>query len=186
MELTEHLSQIPTGMKIDNEKDLQIKMIKYLSSFFTVYSEVWSTDDKRRIDLIIIHKSDFLRKFPIGIEIKIVAKKRGKDLGRWLIQASDYAKKDFRNFGKCLIVTCPQVSGYYLLEGELMNQHITEEGYSKDNNISTFLGQFGLGEFQKYFRSTQTLYRIVFKGQIIWDSYNDSFRPHNYERLCKL
>jgi hypothetical protein len=167
------------------ESDLKIKMINYLTPFFLVEQEVWSTDNKKRIDLVIVHKSDLNKKYPIGIEIKKDDKKRGKQLALWLKQASVYSEKEFKGYGKCLITTCPQVSGFYLREGEFMNQHEFENGVSQDNNIATFLSEFNIGEFQKYTRNSVTLYRIAYKGQIIWDRHENSFRTHNYERLCK-
>lgn len=167
------------------EAELQVKMVKYLTPFFFVEPEVWSTDGKKRIDLVIVHRSDLSKKYPIGIEIKKDDKKRGKELALWLKQATIYTEKEFTGYGKCLIITCPQVSGYYLKEGEFMNQHEFESGYSQDNNIATFLSEFKIGEFQKYTRNSATLYRIAYKGQIIWDRKDDSFRSHNYERLCK-
>jgi len=135
--------------------------------------------------LVIIHRSDVDKKYPIGIEIKKDDKKRGKQLACWLKQATIYSEKEFKGYGKCMIITCPQVSGYYLREGEFMNQHDFEEGYEHDNNIATFLSEFNIGEFQKYTRNSVTLGRIAYKGQIIWDRKEDSFRPHNYSRLCK-
>lgn len=173
-------------MSVDNqdEKQLQERMFKFMSKYFIVEYEVWSTNHKRRIDLIAIHKTDSLKKYPIGIEIKINQKKTGKDIAEWLKQANDYSLLDFVNYGKCLIITCPQVSGLYMREGEYMHIHEDENGYGQDNNISTFLGQFNIGEVQKYIRNGTAMLRIVFKGQIIWDQHNDSFRSHNYDRLC--
>lgn len=165
-----------------SEKELHDKIARYLSKFFTVTNEVKSTDGKRRIDMIIIHFTDEEMKYPVGIEIKINDKKRGKDLANWLKQASDYTTKEFKGFGKCLIVTCPQVSDYYLKEGELMNQHETPTDCGQANNIGTFIGQFGIGEMQKY---DDKYFRIVFKGQIIWDSKYNNFNKANYDRLCR-
>jgi hypothetical protein len=165
-----------------SEDVLHKKIAVYLSKYFKVTNEVKSTDKKRRIDMVIIHLTDTEMKYPIGIEVKINDKKRGKDLANWLKQASDYATKEFIGFGKCLIVTCPQVSGYYLREGELMNQHETESGCGQANNIGTFLSQFGVGEMQK---EDGKYFRIVFKGQTIWESKYNRFNFANYDRLCR-
>lgn len=193
MEYTHSLNLIRIGMENERtEIEIQISLLKYLSKYFFVYPEVWSTDGKRRIDIIAIHKSDELRIYPIGIEVKRDVKKRGKDLAAWLIQSSDYSTKNFIGFGKCLIITAPQVSGTYLNEGKDMHQHLDEFlNPSKDNNIATFLGQFKIGEMQKYVfvdyksKSQSTHYRFVYLGQKIWDSRDDDFRFNNYERLCK-
>jgi hypothetical protein len=166
------------------EPELVVNMTKYLSKFFTVTSEVWSTDGKRRIDMIIIHHSDIQKKYPIGLELKSIDKKRGKNLAEWLKQAHDYSLKEFRGFGKCLIITCPQVSGYFLNEGDLMNKHEPGTQFCQANNVSTFLSQFGVGEFQKYIENDKPYFQIVFSGQIIWSSKRNDLRANNYERLC--
>lgn len=170
----------------DSEKELHVKMISFLKRYFYVYSEVYSEDKTSRIDLIILHHSDKEKKYPIGIEIKVKAKKRGKNLAEWVKQAARYSEKTFKGFGECLIITCPQISGNYLKEGVEMHQHEDENGCSPDNNVSTFLGQFKIGEFQKYKDFIGKIkYRIVYKGSIIWDMRDNILRFHNYERLLK-
>jgi len=168
-----------------DEKELQLKMENYLSRYFHIESEVKSTDWKGRIDLIVIHKTDISRKYPIGIEIKVNAKKTGKDIAAWLRQANGYANMNFIGYGKCLIVTCPQISGLYMREGELMHQHENDEGCPADHNVSTFVGHFGIGEVQKYVRNNKRYLRIVFKGKILWEQHNNIFRYHNYDALCQ-
>lgn len=169
-----------------SEKEFQDKMIKFLKHYFYVFSEVWSTDSQCRIDLVIIHFSDKERKYPIGIEIKIDDIKRGKNLALWIKQGERYSKKDFKGFGKMPVIACPQISGLYFKEGEYMHQHFKEGSYSADNNVGTFLGQFGMGEFQKYYWSFDvTKYRIVFKGKILWDMKDNILRMHNYDKLCR-
>jgi hypothetical protein len=175
-----------------NEKELQNKMGLFLSQYFFVNYEVWSTNHVKRIDLIIVHKSDADKKYPIGIEIKIDEKKKGKELANWIKQASTYSKLNFNGFGRCLIVTYPQISGTYLNEGTEMNQHIDEFGVArKDHNISTFLSSFGIGEMQRYVyenyknKTKKEYIRIVYLGQVIWDLKDNELRTTNYERLCK-
>lgn len=176
----------------ENEKILQLKLASFLSKYFEVDYEVWSVCGTKRIDLIIVHKLDIEKRYPIGIEIKVDDKKKGKQLADWIKQASTYSQLKFKGFGKCLIVTYPQVSGTYLNEGTEMNQHIDEFGQCrKDHNIATFLSSFGIGEMQRYYFSdyktgTKKEYlRIVYLGQIIWDLKDNDFRINNYERLCK-
>jgi len=170
----------------DSEKVLHEKMIRFLKRYFYVFSEVWSDDKTSRIDLVILHHSDKERKYPIGIEIKVKEKKTGRSLADWLRQAIRYTENTFKGFGKCLIITCPQISGYYLKEGSEMHQHEDEKGCREDHNASTFLGQFKIGEFQKYIGKFDKQYmRIVYKGSIIWDMKDNILRMHNYERLCK-
>jgi hypothetical protein len=172
-------SQDDAKDKVTEEK-LQKSMAAYLSKYFLVFLEVWDTTHKFRIDLVIIHKSDTEKKYPIGVEIKLVGKKRGKDLALWLKQASNYASLNFNVFGKCLIVTCPQISDYYMKEGSMMHHHDQSTLYA--NNIGDFIGQFNVGELQKI---DQHNCRIVFKGQVIWDSIYDELHANNYVRLCQ-
>lgn len=168
------------------EKELQERMVKYLKKFFFVESEVYSTDNKCRIDLIIIHHSDKEKKYPIGIEIKLNEKKRGKDLANWIKQSSEYSKKEFKGYGKCLIITCPQISGLYLREGIEMSFHEIEGDFGQANNVGTFLGQFGLGEFQKFTDFfDKKKFRIVYKGFIIWSEKDNILRFHNYDKLVR-
>jgi len=169
----------------DSEKVLHEKMIKFLKKYFYVFSEVCSDDMTSRIDLVLIHHSDKEKKYPIGMEIKVKAKKTGRLLADWLKQAERYSTKSFRGFGKCLIITCPQISGYYLREGLEMHDHEIEGDFGEANNAGTFLGQFKIGEFQKFLWHEKTKYRIVYKGLTIWNMKDNILRMHNYERLVK-
>jgi len=74
------------------EDKLQENISKYMSTWFNVTREVKSNDGKCRIDIIMIHKSDIYKKYPIGIEVKLVEKKQGKDLAKWLKQAYKYTQ----------------------------------------------------------------------------------------------
>jgi len=153
-----------------------------------VEKEVWSVDYKKRIDIAMVHKSDIAKTYPIGIEIKTFDKKTGSDAGKWLKQAQNYSEKDFINYGKMLIIVAPQFSGNVFEEGILMHKHIHNGSPSQDHNVSTFLGQFNIGEFQRYnfenyiSKNIVRLSRIVYNGRIIWDERNNTFRPQNIKR----
>lgn len=168
------------------EKELQSRIAGFLSRWFDVEMEVGSTDTKKRIDLVIVHKSDTMRQYPIGIEIKLNDKKTGSDAGQWLKQAAGYCQKEFMGYGKCMIIVAPQFSGFVLEEGDLMDKHpMSDWRISHQHNVNTFLGQFNIGELQKYIRSGDNkMFRIVYNGSIIWDNYDDRFRISNYTRLC--
>ena len=171
------------------EKELQEKLARYLKKWFNVELEVWSIDRKCRIDIAMIHKTDILKIYPIGIEIKTFDKKTGADAGKWLKQASKYSELDFTGYGKMLIIVAPQFSENVFSEGLLMHKHLQEHGSAgQAHNVSTFLGQFNLGEFQRYnfenhyTHSIERKSRIVFNGLIIWDEKRDTFRPQNIKR----
>lgn len=173
------------------EKELQNKIWRYLIKYFNVELEVWSTDHKKRIDIAMIHKSDISKEYPIGIEIKTFDKKTGSDAGKWMHQAQHYSELDFIGYGKMLIIVAPQFSENVFSEGKLMHKHIFTGDASPDHNVATFLGQFHLGEFQRYNfedhynHKTIRLARIVYKGLIIWNERNDDFRPQNIILRCK-
>lgn len=173
------------------EKELQESIGKYLSRFFKVEYEVWSIDRRKRIDIAMIHKTDIERKYPIGIEIKTFDKKTGSDAGKWLFQAQTYSDLSFSGYGKMFIIIAPQFSENVFSEGVLMHKHIFDGSAGQDHNVTTFLGQFNIGEFQRYnyedhIKHIKIRYsRIVFGGLLIWDERRDIFRPKNIELRCK-
>lgn len=179
------------GMKLISEKELQESIARYLSRYFHVEREVWSIDHKKRIDIAMIHKSDIAYQYPIGIEVKTFDKKTGSDAGKWMHQAQFYSEIDFIGYGRMLIIVAPQFSEIVFSEGMLMHKHVFEEGASPDHNVATFLGQFHLGEFQRYnFQNYVTgikkrFARIVYKGLIVWDERDDVFRSQNIALRCK-
>ena len=169
------------------EKQLQEKISQYLANYFQVEIEVWSQDHSRRIDIVLVHKSDIKKEYPIGIEIKTDDKKTGSSLGQWLHQANDYTLRQFNGYGKLLIITYPQISGKCLAEGMLMHFHnVFESGsLALQHNVNTFLGQFNIGELQKYQFNDKTYLRIVFNARLIWDHRKNEFRTDNYILSCK-
>lgn len=173
------------------ENDLQYSIAKYLNRFFKVEREVWSENKTKRIDIAMVHKTDIQKEHPIGIEIKTFDQKTGSDAGKWLFQAQRYSELSFIGYGKMLIIVAPQFSENVFAEGKLMHKHIFRGDPSPDHNVATFLGQFGIGEFQRYnyedYRTHEIkrLSRIVFNGLLIWDEKNDSFRPQNINLRCK-
>lgn len=170
-----------------DEKELQDKIALFLAAYFNVEKEVWSMDRKCRIDIAMVHKSDTERLYPIGIEIKTDDKKTGSSLGQWLKQANRYTLKSFINYGKLLVITYPQISGKCLAEGMLMHPHnVFESGdLACQHNVNTFLGQFNIGELQKYQHQDKTYLRIVFNSRMIWDHRRNDFRVNNYLFTCK-
>ena len=174
-----------------NEDELQAKLANYLSKYFVVKREVWSIDHKKRIDIAMFHKSDIEKAYPIGIEIKTFDKKTGSDAGKWMHQAQFYSELYFVGYGKMLIIVAPQFSENVFSEGKLMHIHIFDGDASPDHNVSTFLGQFHLGEFQRYnytnhiTKEKTRFARIVYKGLIIWDELNNDFRSQNILLRCK-
>ena len=176
------------GLSQMTEKELQVRINLFLKQYFNTELEVSSIDHKKRIDIAMVHKTDYLKMFPIGIEIKTFDKKTGSDAGKWLNQARTYSELDFIGYGKMLIIVAPQFSENVFSEGMLMHKHIVHESATQDHNVTTFLGQFGIGEFQRYNREdhyqhkTIRCSRIVYNGLLIWDERKDDFRPKNMKR----
>ena len=108
MNQSQDLNLLKAGIEVANEAELQARIDEYFRQFFHVQREVRTKDGTGRIDLIMVHKSDIWdRKYPIGIEVKLNKKKRGKDLAEWLKQSSSYSEKEFEGYGKILVVTYP-------------------------------------------------------------------------------
>jgi hypothetical protein len=171
-----------------NEKELQQKIATFLSKYFYVEQEVWSSDHKCRIDIVLVHRSDVKKEYPIGIEIKTDDKKTGSSLGQWLQQANNYTHQIFNGYGQLMIITFPQISGKCLEEGELMSKH---DIWSHDcmgchHNVNTFLGQFHIGELQKYkYRDEKTYLRITYNSKSVWDNRTNEFKEQNYLFGCR-
>jgi hypothetical protein len=170
------------------EKELQKNIAIYLSSWFYVYPEITSDCKKRRIDLIIYHQSDYKENYPIGLEIKRTASKKGAEIASWCLQASDYTKLKF--IGKnALIFIYPQISGYYLDEGNRVTKHDIDKpgmnGYH--NNVNSYLYKVhGFGELQKYHDyDKRERCRLVINTNLVWDSLTpNEFNIENYLK-CK-
>lgn len=140
---------------------------------------------------MIVHKWDTERKYPFGIEVKTFDKKTGWDAGRWLFQAQGYSRLSWTGYGRAMVIVAPQFSENVFSEGLLMTKHIQNGSPTSDHNVSTFLGQFNLGELQRYnyedyrAKTTTRKTRIVFNGLVVWDEKHDEIRPNNYEKIWK-
>lgn len=154
------------------EKELQHNTASYFSKWFDVEREIKSDCLKRRIDILMFHKSDKENILPIGIEIKIVDTKKGSELADWCLQAQHYSTLSFRQF-KPTIFILPQITGNYLDEGLLINKHNIESPGIKGvhNNVNSFLYKaFNFGEVQKYKFNNIYYSRLVINTKQIWDS----------------
>lgn len=165
------------------EADLHDRLSKYFSNWFDVQFEITSDCRKRRIDILMFHHSDNEKLYPIGIELKKTGVKRGGDIAKWCMQAKDYTTLSFKGF-KPTVFIAPQISGWYLDEGERISKHDVElSGYmGSHNNVNSFLYQsFGFGELQKYYYKNIGCMRLVINTFIIWDCKEPS--KLNYSKL---
>jgi hypothetical protein len=173
------------------EFELRDQIISHLSRYFHTDREVKSICKTGRVDIGLVHKTDITKTYPIGIEVKRFDDKRGRDVGDWLKQAQRYSSLIW-SLGKMLIIVAPQISGLVFDEGKLTSHNHMVNGWPHPHhNVSTFLGQFGVGEFQRYLwhdyklNKDTKLSRIVFKGLVIWDQNEDVFYRNHYDRLCR-
>lgn len=158
-----------------HEAVLQGRLVNFLGKWFDITIEAKSDCGKGRIDILMFHTTDKERLFPIGIEIKPHDMKKGTEIGAWCRQAHRYTTYTFEG-QHATIFTAPQISGFYLEEGKLVNKHdVTKSGDAgRHHNVNPFLYRsFGIGEFQKY---TQTRYikgdhyRMVINCKEVWCS----------------
>ena len=166
-----------------NEEELKKKMQLYLERYFYVEREVTSKDGTSRIDMILVHKSS--NKYSFGIEVKLDSKKKGRDLGIWLKQAERYTIKEFGKYGKVIVCTYPQITTKFISEGEEMSKHdVYGHSFTAcQNNINTFLGQFKIGELQRYRdRNNIERLRIVYNSKCLWNEYKNDLRLGTIEK----
>lgn len=170
------------------EKELQGRLIKYFANYFFISSEVTSSCGKRRIDLLMHHYSDTNKQYPIGIELKKTSVKRGINIAEWCLQASEYTRLIFMNQTP-LVFIAPQISGWYLDEGERVAKHNVEKPYSAGahNNVNSYLFKaHGFGELQKFYDYNGIgRFRLVANTYIVWDSLNPNFFNIEKYNKCK-
>jgi hypothetical protein len=155
-----------------SEHDLRDRLVNYFSTWFHVDFEITSLCRTKRIDILMYHFSDTDKLFPFGIELKKTNVKRGGDIAKWCLQASCYTKLLF-NERKAIIFVVPQISGWYLDEGERVSKHNVEDPGASGchNNINSFLYKsFGFGELQKYYLKDKKYCRFTINSYEVWDS----------------
>lgn len=169
------------------EETTKEQFIKYFSQWFEIKAEVKSECKAGRIDIRMFHKTDILKQYPFGVELKRKNIKRGTDLGEWVLQASEYAKLKFDNRFLHVFIY-PQISDKYLKEGIDISQHdVYADGINGWHyNVNSFLYKaFKIGEVQKYknWRGKQYC-RFVLNNTQIWDSSNPMY--FNIDKLNNL
>jgi len=141
-------------MKAEKEfvDKLCIKFLKY----FEVQREVVSKCKKNRIDILLSIDG----KYNFGIECKRPSKKRGEQIGRYVLQSQRYTQSEFEYrpnvYVKALIFICPPLSyNYFCLSNETkvidgITHHIDRHDQLHDHHsFNGFLGVFNIGEVRK-------------------------------------
>lgn len=170
-----------------NEFEFRDKVMQGLNKWFETEMEISSIDRTSRIDLLMFHKSDIKRIYPIGIELKNPVHKKGTEIGSYVKQSIRYSTKQFLKYPKILTLLYPQLSGIYFDEvkenGFVSSHNVFDKGHlGYHNNFSTFLGSLGVGEFQFYYDDYNVKrYRIVKSGKLYWDSKTNELHIENLD-----
>ena len=139
------------------EKELVDKMVVHFKKYFEVQREVVSKCKKNRIDLLLTIDG----KYHFAIECKIPDKKRGEEIGEYVLQANRYTKAEWEyrpgEFVKALIFIYPALSyNYFILNEESI--FIDGIEYHKDrhhklhdhNTVNSFICKIAdIGEVRK-------------------------------------
>ena len=154
------------------ERDLQYRLAKRLGEYFNVDTEVKTNCGDGRVDLILrCKKTDIV----MAVEIKKANRKRGRDIGMLIKQASKYAQATFLNNLKIPVFVYPAISYDYLIcpeEKKVINgEEYFRDRHSRESIHHTFqgiLGVFNVGELRVFTRNSKKYIRFVFNNKLIW------------------
>lgn len=151
------------------EKEIEAKVEKYFSQWFTVYRQVKSDCKSWTCDILMYHKEQGSPQVPFIIEIKRDDVKQGHSLAEWCTQSSNYSKAKWHSGKKPIVIVFPQISGFYFEEGCLVKPH--DIATHEHHNINSFLfGAFGIGELRDFYYHEKKGYAIIINNKIIWQS----------------
>lgn len=172
------------------EEEFKLKLVSIFKNHFNVMIEVWSKCKTRRIDIVLTHKK--FKEVAFGIECKIPDRKRGEQIGKYVMQANEYSKLEWQDyngyFKKIPILICPPLSYRYFLMNEktiyiddtsnlkisnMYNCIIYNKWHQdrhnendKHHTFNGFLSAFNIGEVRK----KHDKYYFVFANQILFDT----------------
>jgi len=159
-----------------NEQDLVNGLINHLKRYFYYELEVWSKDEKRRIDIVITDKKN--KDVSFGIECKSIDKKKGDDIGKHILQALRYNFKEFLvngTYKRIPIFIAPPISYNFLICPDLKeiinNIEYFSDRHDKNNKhhtINGLLGAMCLGEIRTIETNRGKNTIITFSNNIIW------------------
>lgn len=198
-------------MDYNIENNLVLALVNKLKPYFYVELEVWSTDSKSRIDVVLTDKKYGKS---LGIESKAIDYKRGNDLGIHILQSMRYVTSEFitnKGVQKLPIFICPPISYNYLMCPVPESRFEANGVYGKPaeyyhdrhpknsthHTVNGMIGAFGIGEVRtltdygkQYIYFTMSN-KIVWDSRPIWDEQNRCFSKtevkglhlENYEKL---
>jgi hypothetical protein len=189
------------------EKEFSIKVVNRLSKYFMASAEVWSECGKNRIDFILTHRKTGLN---FGLEFKRFDRKRGEEIGEFILQAQRYSKLKFKilqGYAKVPVLICPPLSYNYLIcrDGEAVIAKDTlgndvehyrdrHQKHHDHHTVNGFLGAFGVGEVRTETRNGEQYLKFIMSNRLLWseskvgvnyDLYNEGLHIVNYEKAMK-
>jgi hypothetical protein len=183
----------------ESEKIFKKKVVNYMSQYFDIYEEVPSLDGTGRIDLVLVNKDN--RDVVFGMELKKYDKKRGHDIGEWLLQAIRYSLSEFIVDGvkKSIPIVLAHGLSYDYIgvkdDVKVVNKrHYYADRHNGDHTHHTFngiIGVFGLGELRHLKGSTYGFkidhFIISFSNKEVWNNRNgcNNVKVNNYLPLLR-
>lgn len=173
----------PFRKNIETEKQVEIILKDYFSTWFTVHTQVYSDCKKFRCDILLYHKEKYENQRPLIIEVKKNSIKQGSSLGDWCMQSKNYSETTFH--GKTpLVFIFPQISGIYLEEGSQISPHsVLDEAH---HNVSSFLyGGFNIGELRRMKHHEKLTHSLIINTKVLWSSHkpwvlNQNIHPYGH------
>jgi len=174
------------------EEKYRTEIDQVLNVYFNIDREVWSVEHKR-IDYVLQCKKS---KALFGLEVKHTNHMRGEKIGEYLLQASGYAKMNWKtiftaNPVKIPIFITPAISNTVkqvlvesrtIIDGNEYYQvkHKTDHEHS---NINSMIGSaFNIGEVRSFkimtYNKPFSYFAFMFNNKPIWRSCDDS-KVHN-------
>jgi hypothetical protein len=179
-------------------------VVNRLAAYFTAEAEVWSECGKNRIDYVVTHKTTGLH---FGLEFKRFDRKRGEEIGEFILQAQRYSKSKFKTkdgFKQMPILICPPLSYNYLIcrDGEPViakNEFGKDMEHFKDRHqkhhdhhtVNGILGAFGVGEVRTETQDRTQYLKFIMSNRLLWSEakirntyglYTDGLHMKNYEK----
>ncbi len=179
-----------------DESELVEKFVKHFENWFNIEREVWDSNRRGRIDLVLTCKESGAR---FGIECKKPDIKRGSGAGKIAIQAVWYSLMKFKG-ARIPIFLVPELSKtHFVAPIERIDFgngfHIYKDRHHLDtlnhHTFNGFIGEFNIGEVRKIEEGFISYYVFMFLNQEIYSTkkwWNDpakvvGLHQDNYNKL---
>lgn len=160
--------------------EIQPWLENQLSKYFYIQREYWIRNTRKRADFILTCKASGQK---YGVECKASDVKKGTEVFEWISQAKEYSDLMGIPF-----FVFPHIQERIFCEAKI-NGSESHSTLVQHNNVSTFLGGYGVGELHVQKRGVPPMkpskyynwFRFIFGGYVLWDNSN-VYNPHcNYK-----